>query len=46
MTYKFEWNDLRALSTDYINGDDNLEFYFHPKTYQMLYSCTQAPIKK
>lgn len=34
------------LSTNYSSGDDTVEFYFHPKTYQMLCTCTRAPIKK
>ena len=34
------------LSTNYVSGEDNVEFYFHPKTYKMLDTCTQAPIKK
>jgi len=34
------------LSTDYFDGDDTVEFNFHPETYQLLYDCTQAPIKK
>lgn len=34
------------LSTNYDSGEDNVEFYFHPTTYQMLHTCTQAPIKR
>ena len=34
------------LSTDYDGGEDNVVFCFHPKTYQLLHNCKQAPIKK
>lgn len=34
------------LSTNYVSGEDNVEFCFHPTTYQMLQTCMQAPIKK